>query len=341
MKKDGKDNIKKIKNILSDEKKDINEFDVLFLVDATGSMAPYIIAAKEETNNIAEELRQTYPEMNFQYGYIFYRDPIDSKEDIHEMIDLTDNVNSLPEKIGKIEAKGGGDLPEDWVGAYKLVNEKISWRNGTKVIIHLTDAGAHGKLFTKSDKYPEEEQKLIQELEKCALKNIKIFGYIIKEDCRNSFDECSKIYRSKGGSFEIFNFLSPNLMNNNLMMNPMMMKPTMMHDEPKMGMNPMMGGINPMMNMPSNPMMDMGKNPMMGMGMNPMMGMGGMDNMGMNPMMNMYSNPDMTMKISSSSRMDMSCPIMMNNEHQNMLNMNFRMNAINSISNSMGGIKKD
>jgi len=42
---------------------------------------------------------------------------------------------------------GGGDEPEDWVGAYKLVNEKISWRNGNKLIIHLADAGVHGKLF--------------------------------------------------------------------------------------------------------------------------------------------------------------------------------------------------
>ena len=115
--------------------------------------------------------------MMFKYGYIFYRDPIDVKTDFHEIIDLTDNVNSLPEQIGKINATGGGDLPEDWAGAYKMANEKISWRDGNKVIIHLCDAGAHGKLFTKSDKYPEEEAKLIQELEKCALKKIKIFGY--------------------------------------------------------------------------------------------------------------------------------------------------------------------
>ena len=87
MEKDGK-NMKKIKNILSDEKNDIKEFDVLFMVDETGSMSPYIIAAKEETKNISEELRKTYPEMMFQYGYIFYRDPIDSKGDIYEVIDL-------------------------------------------------------------------------------------------------------------------------------------------------------------------------------------------------------------------------------------------------------------
>ena len=146
-------NVKKIKNILSDEKKKSDEFDILFLIDATGSMSSYIIAAKEETKNISDQLRKEYPEMMFKYGYIFYRDPIDSKTDTHEFIDLTDDVNSLPEKVGKINATGGGDVPEDWAGAYKIANEKISWRKGTKIIIHLTDAGAHGKLFTKYDKY--------------------------------------------------------------------------------------------------------------------------------------------------------------------------------------------
>ena len=215
--KKGKDNVKKIKNILSDKTpKGNNDFDVLFIVDATGSMASYIQAAKEETQNISEDLRQAYPEMMFKYGYIFYRDPIDSKSDIHETIDLTDNVNSLPGKISKIKAYGGGDVPEDWVGAYKIANEKISWRNGVRIIIHLADAGAHGNLFTNFDKYPEEENKLINELEKCIKKKIDIFGYVILEGSRKSFEECSKIYRNKGGSYEILNFFQNTTANNAL-----------------------------------------------------------------------------------------------------------------------------
>ena len=71
------------------------------------------------------------------------------------------------------KAQGGGDLPEDWAGAYKKVNEEIKWRNGTKVIFHLPDAGAHGKLFTPYDYYSDEEQKLITELIKCSVKKIK------------------------------------------------------------------------------------------------------------------------------------------------------------------------
>ena len=204
---------KNIKTVINyDIVENSKNFDVLYLIDATGSMASYITAANEETKNIANQLINIYPDMKFKYGYIFYRDPIDSKSDIHEIIDLTDDINSLSEKIGKIEAMGGGDLPEDWVGAYKLANEKINWRNGNKVIINLTDAGAHGKLFTPNDNYPEEEKKLIDEIEKCAKKKINIFGYIIQEPSRNTFEELAKIFRKKGGSFEIFDF---NLSNNN------------------------------------------------------------------------------------------------------------------------------
>ena len=303
MKQRDKQDMKKIKNILSDEINNTNnEFDILFLVDATGSMSQYIIAAKEETKNISKELKKLYPEKMFQYGYIFYRDPIDSKSDKHEVIDLTDNVNSFPEKIGLISANGGGDEPEDWVGAYKLANEKISWRNGIKVIMHLADAGAHGKLFTLSDKYPEEEAKLISELEKCAEKKIKIFGYVIDEESQNSFNECSKIYRSKGGSYEIMKFqaippepvfpnssfggLNPTFVNYDMMMN----------DE--MEMNPGMGMMN--MNYMNN-----------NMDMNPGMGMMNMMNMNM-----MNSAP------------------MMNN-HQMNINMNFQRNAITSIQSIM------
>ena len=198
------DDIEKLKKTLNDKPEEQKLFDLLFLVDATGSMFPYIQAVKEETENISKELRKLYPEYNFQYGYIFYRDPIDSPSDIHEIINLTDQVNILPEQISKIRATGGGDLPEDWAGAYKLANEKINWRNGLKVIIHLADAGAHGKEFTLSDKYPLESDKLKNELLKCSKNNIKIFGFVITEDARNSFNKCQSYYIAKGGSYEIY-----------------------------------------------------------------------------------------------------------------------------------------
>ena len=235
MKEKDKKELKKIKNILSDDiNNGNNDFDIVFLVDATGSMDSYIIAAKEETKNIADELQKLYPEKMFQYGYIFYRDPVDSNYDTHDVIDLTDNVDSLPAQIEVIDATGGGDLPEDWAGAYKLANEKISWRKGIKVIIHLADAGAHGKLFTKA---------------------------------QNTFNECANIYRKKGGSFEILqfenNFLQPNMQmfpnammgysyKNQIIQRPfigaqpmqMMAAPPMMMNNMNMNMNQMQVNMN-------------------------------------------------------------------------------------------------
>lgn len=296
--KRGKNNLKKINNILSDKKsKDSKNFDVVYIIDATGSMGEYITAAKEESQNISKELKEQYPDMKFKYGYIFYRDPVDEKNDIHEIIDLTDDEVSLPDKIGKIKATGGGDAPEDWVGAYQLANEKISWRDGIRVIIHLADAGAHGKLFTTNDKYPEEEGKLIKELEICSTKDIEIFAYVIDNSARKSFEECSKIYRSKGGCYEIFEFYQ--------IKGPEFMNP------PSMNMG-MMNMMNPMMNA-SNSMTfnNMGMMNMMN-APNPMMNSGGM--------MNMMNAP---------SPMLNSAPMM------NMSNMNFRNNSLNSISMSM------
>ena len=200
----------KIGKMLSDiGKSKLKEFDIVFLIDATSSMGPYIEAAKCTAEDISKILLQKFPETNFQYGYVFYRDPIDSILDVHEIINLTDNVNSLPEQIGKIKAEGGGDLPEDWAGAYKKVNEEIKWRNGTKVIFHLADAGAHGKLFTPYDKYFDEEQKLINELNICCEKKVKIFCFVIEEFSRNSFEKCKEIYIKKGGFYEIYNFDKP------------------------------------------------------------------------------------------------------------------------------------
>ena len=142
------------------------------------------------------------------------------------------------------------------MGAYKLANEKISWRDGRKLIIHLADAGAHGKLFTLSDKYPEEEAKLIHELEKCAEKKINIFGFVIDEEAARSFNECAKIYRNKGGFFEVTDFMPPEMKNN--MMNNIY-PPMGMGAMPPMGM----GGMSPMgmmNNMNGAPMMNMNMN---------------------------------------------------------------------------------
>ena len=51
-----------------------------------------------------------------------------------------------------IKAYGGGDCPEDWVGAYNILLNEIKWRKDSKkLVFHLADAGAHGLEFSEND----------------------------------------------------------------------------------------------------------------------------------------------------------------------------------------------
>ena len=70
-------------------------------------MERYIEAAKATSEDISKMLNQKFPETNFQYGYVFYRDLTDSKDDIHEIINLTSDVKNLRLSIEKIYPFGG------------------------------------------------------------------------------------------------------------------------------------------------------------------------------------------------------------------------------------------
>ena len=171
-----------------------NEFDIVYLIDATGSMGSEINAAKEQVINILKELQGKYPAINFNFGAIFYRDKIDSPSDKNDFFPLTDNMETLKSQISTVSAYGGGDGPEDWVEGYKLATNNISWREGTRLIIHIADAGAHGTEFSSGDRHPEQGPLLPPYIKKCADKKIKIIGFKIGSSPSKSFDKIKQIY---------------------------------------------------------------------------------------------------------------------------------------------------
>jgi hypothetical protein len=89
--------------------------DVLFVIDATGSMSGALKAAHDRAASIASDLRREHPEVDFQFGSVCYRDPIDSRGDIHQVCDFTHNIDDLVKFLATVRASGGGDDPEDWV----------------------------------------------------------------------------------------------------------------------------------------------------------------------------------------------------------------------------------
>ena len=51
-------------------------------------------------------------------------------------------MENLRSQIETVKATGGGNEAEDWVAGYKLATNNIAWREGTKLVIHIADAGA-------------------------------------------------------------------------------------------------------------------------------------------------------------------------------------------------------
>ena len=149
--------------------------DIVYLIDATGSMGHEIFAAKENVTEIFKKLTESNKGYNFHFGAVFYRDKIDSPSDKNEYFEFTDNMEDLKEKIGTVKAKGGGDEAEDWVGGYEIALNDMKWReNGIKLIIHIADAGAHGKKFTNGDDHDDQEELLPPKIEECVKRNMNI-----------------------------------------------------------------------------------------------------------------------------------------------------------------------
>ena len=200
---------------LRKKKKIKKNVDIVYLMDATGSMGKEIDAAKEKVKNILDELNKKFKDLNlsFKFGAVFYRDQIDSKEDKNECFPLTDNMDELKNFISTIRPYGGGDVPEDWVEGYNLALNKIEWRDGLKLIIHIADAGAHGEEFSKGDKYSNQGPLLCDKIKECVEKNINIIGFKITQTPEQSFEKMKEVYeehrlhvKNNGQFIDVYNF---------------------------------------------------------------------------------------------------------------------------------------
>ena len=195
---------------------DKNLCDILFMIDATSSMGPYVKETIDNCIDIVEKINfNYYKEKKFKYGAIFYRDPIDCKgQDIHSFFPMSFNKDDFQNKIKSVIAQGGGDYAEDWNKAYEIALNQMNWTNekSNKIIIHIADSSAHGKEFIEpgiKDSHDEEGPKFIKTIEEVAKKGFKIIAFPIGEDPPiKSFKKFMEIYRrNKGYSFTIFKSL--------------------------------------------------------------------------------------------------------------------------------------
>lgn len=113
--------------------------DVVFVLDTTGSMSPYIDQMKTFIRNYSSKIK----EMNGRVGLVVYRDAGDEYT-AKKLSDLQSDTTDLLTKLDSVSAANGGDEPEAALHASMVAMNEMKWQKGaTKAIILLTDAGYH------------------------------------------------------------------------------------------------------------------------------------------------------------------------------------------------------
>ncbi|PKI84552.1 hypothetical protein MVES_001747 [Malassezia vespertilionis] len=122
--------------------------DLVFIIDATGSMGSYINSATRNIETICDNI--VHSELlsrtgALRVGLISYRDhPPQDHVYIVRNFGFTDSVLDMKENLNSLFAAGGGDGPEAATAALKAVTV-LDWRpQAAKMAVLVTDAPPHG-----------------------------------------------------------------------------------------------------------------------------------------------------------------------------------------------------
>ncbi|GMH42187.1 hypothetical protein BSKO_10106 [Bryopsis sp. KO-2023] len=135
--------------------------DVCYVLDTTGSMGPWIEASKSQikliTEGIAQKVNEQHPgiKIELRFSMVAYKDYGDA-----ERIRVQQFTKDVPEFLGFLQgltAGGGGDAPEDVLGALKAAASMGDWEGRVKFVILIADAPGHGRDCNGGlhDSYPD------------------------------------------------------------------------------------------------------------------------------------------------------------------------------------------
>ena len=158
--------------------------DLLFIMDITGSMSPYVEEAKRNVIDIINRIVNDCPGIDINLGFIGYRDIEEEVTGDVVDIEFTKNHTDLKDKISNVRAFGGGDLPEDVSWAFEKALNK-TWKSNAKFVVFVADAPNHGLKYggdNRSIPGRRDLEELIKELANngISLFCMKIYSYITK-----------------------------------------------------------------------------------------------------------------------------------------------------------------
>ncbi len=117
--------------------------DILFLIDATGSMADEINQLKENIRAISAQIDALPSQPDVRFGMVAYRDRGDAF--LTQVTDFTPDVAEFAAVLAQLTADGGGDYPEDLNQAFSEAIHEPEWRvtETVSLIFLVADAPPH------------------------------------------------------------------------------------------------------------------------------------------------------------------------------------------------------
>ena len=120
--------------------------DIVFVMDVTESMQPYIDAIKQNMVNFAHDLASN--NRDYRLGLVTFEDYVVSKYpdcNCPYQKTMTSDVNQFINWVGTLHASGGGDIPEDQLDALAYASSFPFRPQAQGIIIIITDAPPHHK----------------------------------------------------------------------------------------------------------------------------------------------------------------------------------------------------
>lgn len=151
---------------INSRENDLNQVEICFIVDATGSMSDELEFLKQDLRDVITTVEDTTSNLNIRTSTVFYRDEGD--EYVIRQSDFTDDIDVTIAFIQNQAAAGGGDFPEAVHTALDAGINNLQWSENAKARIAflLLDAPPH---YT-----PDVLQDIQNTIKTAAAKGIKV-----------------------------------------------------------------------------------------------------------------------------------------------------------------------
>ena len=132
----------------------LGQVDIVFVVDNTGSMGPYIQNVKTKILEIIRTIKKEELCHRLRVGLVSYRDhPPEETSYITKKFELSPETVLIEQNVMLMAASGGGDGPEAVSTALQVMNKMEFLNESAKIAVLIGDAPPHG--VENGDRWPQ------------------------------------------------------------------------------------------------------------------------------------------------------------------------------------------